>query len=60
LKLPELQGDLAKAGLSTDQVKEIEKVLLDADDVFALNESELGQTSLVTHSINTGDHAPIK
>ena len=60
LKLPELQADLAKAGMSTDRVKEIEKVLLDADDVFALDESELGQTSLVTHSINTGDHPPIK
>ena len=59
LKLPELQADLAKAGMSTDQVKEI-AVLLDADDVFALDESELGQTSLVTHSINTGDHPPIK
>lgn len=28
LKLPELQADLTKAGTGTDQVKEIEKVLL--------------------------------
>ena len=60
LQLSELQADLTKAGMGTDQVKELEKVLLDADDVFALDESELGHTSLVTHSINTGDHPPIK
>ena len=59
LKLLELQADLAKAGMSADQVKELEKVLLDADDVFALDESELGKTSLVTHS-NAEDHPPIK
>lgn len=28
--------------------------------MFALDESELGQTSLVTHSINTGEYPPIK
>ena len=60
LKLTDLQTDLTRTGISTEQVKELEKVLLAADDVFALDESELGHTSLVTHLINTGDHPPIK
>ena len=38
-------------------MKELEEVLLDVDNV---DESELGHTSLVTYSINTGDHPPIK
>ena len=29
-------------------------------DVFALDSSELGTTELVTHSIDTGQHHPIK
>ena len=29
-------------------------------DVFALDSSELGTTKLVTHSINTGQHLPVK
>jgi len=29
-------------------------------NAFALNDSKLGCTSLVTHMINTGDHMPIK
>ena len=60
LKLTDLQTDLTRTGISTEQVKELEKILLAADDVFALDESELGHTSLVTHLINTGDHPPIK
>ena len=29
-------------------------------DVISLNDNDLGKTSLVAHSINTGDHPPIK
>ena len=29
-------------------------------DVFALDSSELGKTGITTHSINTGDHYPIR
>ena len=28
--------------------------------VFALSSTELGRTSLIEHSINTGEHPPIK
>ena len=42
------------------QVELLEDLLLNSVDVFALNDSELGRTSLVKHSIDTGDHPPIK
>ena len=42
------------------QVEQLEDLLLNSVDVFALNDSELGRTSLVKHSIDTGDHPPIK
>ena len=32
----------------------------DFSDVFALDDFELGRTSVVCHSIDTGDHKPIK
>ena len=33
---------------------------MDNADVFAVNESELGHTTIVKHSIDTDDHPPIK
>ena len=41
-------------------MEQLEDLLLNSIDVFALNDSELGRTSLVKHSIDTGDHPPIK
>ena len=40
-----------------DKLKE---VLAESTDVFVLDDSELGCTSLVQHSIDTGDHKPVK
>ncbi len=34
--------------------------LLKSADIFALDDSELGQTDLVQHSIDVGDSQPIK
>ena len=34
--------------------------MLNSVDVFALDDSELGRTSLVQHTIDTGDHPAIK
>lgn len=42
------------------QIEKLESLLLNSVDVFALDDSELGRTSLVKHSIDTGDHPPIK
>jgi len=41
--------------LTTEEKNQLEQVLLSQSDVFALTDEELGETNLVTHSINTGD-----
>ena len=46
--------------LEPAQQKELEEFLLTSDDVFSLDEDELGHTSLVHHTVDTGDHQPIK
>ena len=46
--------------LTQSQKEQLEKFLLSYQDVFALDSSELGTTRVVSHSINTGDHIPIK
>ena len=35
-------------------------LLVSYSDVFALDSSELGSTDLVTHSVDTGDHRPVR
>ena len=49
------QGDF-----TSKQFGDIKAVMLGASDVFALDNSKLGCTSLVQHSIDTGDNPPIK
>ena len=51
---------LNQGALSEPQFQELQSALLRASDVFAMDSSELGHTSLVQHSIDTGDHPPIK
>ena len=51
---------LPSENLTADQYRELEKLLMDNSDVFAVSESELGHTNVVKHSIDTGDHPPIK
>ena len=38
--------------------EQLENLLLNFVDVFALDDSELGRTSLVQHTIDTSDHPP--
>ena len=38
----------------------METMLLTQSDVFILTDQELGETDLVSHSIDTGDARPIK
>ena len=54
------QLNLSQADLSTEQCKHLEDCILNNADVFALDESELGQISLVTHKLDIGEHSPIK
>ena len=46
--------------LDTVELGKLREVLAESTDVFALDDSELGCTSLVQHSIDTGDHPPVK
>ena len=46
--------------LSNQEKTSLEELLLAYSDVFALTDEELGETDLVTHSINTGDAKPVK
>ena len=54
------QLNLSQVNLTAEQYAELEGKLLDNADVFALDGSELGYTDIVKHSIDTGDHSPIK
>ena len=52
--------DLPESKLTPEEMTELKGLLKVSTDVFALNDSELGCTSVVHHSIDTGNHAPIK
>ena len=51
---------LDKANLTAEEKKQLETLVMEFADVFAVDSSELGSTDLVTHSINTGESQPIK
>ena len=51
---------LPRESLGLDEVQQLEELLLEAKDVFALDDSELGCTPLVQHKVDTGDHPAIK
>ena len=46
--------------LSGEQSQRVRELLLRNQDVFSKGDLDLGRTDLVRHSINTGDHRPIK
>jgi len=45
---------------SVQEKKSLEEVPLAYSDVFALTDEELGETDLVTYSINMGNARPVK
>ena len=51
--------DLSNSDLDEKQQAQLNKLLHDNHDIFALNDDELGHTSLVEHHIDTGDSRPI-
>ena len=51
---------LPRESLGLDEVQQLEELLVEAEDVFALDDFELGCTSLVQHKVDTGDHPAIK
>lgn len=46
--------------LSDQELNQLRTVVSSFSDVFALDESELGQTDLIKHSIDTGGSRPVK
>ena len=56
--MAELQ--LSPGDLTQDQFQQLQELISDSVDVFALDDSELGCTSLVQHRIETGNQSPIK
>ncbi len=52
--------NLSPGELTPQQLHLVEAQVLDNADLFALDDSELGCTGLVQHTIDTADHPPIK
>ena len=52
--------DMPVDKLNPVELEKLKEVLAESTDVFALDDSELGCTSLVQHSIDTGDQLPVK
>ena len=46
--------------LPPDESTRLKRFIMENHDVFALTGSELGATRVITHSIETGDHPPIR
>ena len=42
----------------TEERQQLEELLLELNEAFALNDSELGETDLITHNIDTGRARP--
>ena len=54
------QIEMDLSHVTEGEQRSLKLILASYADVFALNPSELGTTQLVTHSIDTGTHQPIK
>ena len=52
--------NLPGENLTPEQFQRLEKKLMENADVVAVDESELRHTTIIKHSIDTGDHPPIK
>ena len=52
--------NLEESRLTPEELMQLSQLIEDYDDVFAMDDFELGATSVTHHSINTGDHLPIR
>lgn len=43
-----------------EERRQLEELLLELEDAFALDDSELGETELITHTIDTGKARPVQ
>ena len=51
---------LSKADLGGQERAQLDELIKEYAHLFALDHSELGSTDVVTHSIDTSDHSPIR
>ena len=51
---------LPQGTLTSEQLIQLEQLIRQNADVFALTESELGHTNIVEHHMDTGNHSPAK
>ena len=51
---------LEQGSITTEEFEQLKDLVRENADVFALDDSELGHTSVVQHHVDTGDHNPIK
>ncbi|VDI12065.1 Hypothetical predicted protein [Mytilus galloprovincialis] len=61
--IPEHLQDMfmkSKKNLSFDQSRELAKLLVQFQDIFAKNELDIGHFTKIKHRIDTGDAAPVK
>ena len=52
--------DWERPKLTPEQREKIRSLLMEYEDVFALDPSELGSTDVIQHEVDTGDSLPIK
>jgi hypothetical protein len=52
--------EVDESQLTNIELAQLRQVVEDYEDIFAMTDFELGATSLAQHSINTGDHPPIR
>ena len=55
-----LKGVHIDNNLSPQEVKQLNDLILEFSDIFALDQAKLSSTDVVTHTIDTGDSTPIK
>ena len=46
--------------LTNVELTQLRRLVEEYNDIFAMDDSELGETNVVHHSINTGEHPPIR
>ena len=46
--------------LTPTEISELDELIEEYDDIFALNNKELSHTDIVQHTINTGDSPPLR
>lgn len=52
--------DINSEGLTDDQQDRLRALLAEYDDIFAYSPDQLGRSSVVKHTIDTGDNPPIR